>query len=131
MAPIFSASLSAFSALALALAARRADFRAASLASSANSLFSDSTLDRFCGLYPLLSSGGLTGSYNIGGNLSNPTIDDIIAGGPCSAVPLIEELVQIVLGLNLQNGIENILDAKLDAALRALDSANQGTTLRP
>jgi hypothetical protein len=38
---------------------------------------------------------------------------------------LIAELVDKVVGLNLQQGIENSLDAKLDSALNALDDVNQ------
>jgi hypothetical protein len=49
--------------------------------------------------------------------------------GPCAGVEapevMIEELVGTVIGLNLQSGIENSLDAKLDAALNALDDLNE------
>ena len=37
---------------------------------------------------------------------------------------LLENVVQQVLDLNLQQGIENSLDAKLDAALRAIQDLN-------
>lgn len=37
----------------------------------------------------------------------------------------ISDLVDLVYSLNLQNGIENSLDAKLDSALNALDDINQ------
>jgi hypothetical protein len=38
---------------------------------------------------------------------------------------LLEDLAVDVYDLNLQNGIENSLDAKLDAALNALDDVNE------
>ncbi len=37
----------------------------------------------------------------------------------------IEDLIAIVVSLNLQQGIENALDAKLDAAIQSLDDVNQ------
>jgi hypothetical protein len=40
-------------------------------------------------------------------------------------VQAIEQLVGEVLALNLENGISNSLDAKLDSVLRALDDANE------
>lgn len=43
-----------------------------------------------------------------------------------SAAELTGDLVMQVLGLNLQQGIENALDAKLQAALQALDDVNEG-----
>ena len=39
-------------------------------------------------------------------------------------VTAIENLALTVVAMNLQNGIENSLDSKLDAALGALDDAN-------
>lgn len=39
-------------------------------------------------------------------------------------VELLNDLVQTVIDLNLHNGIENSLDAKLDTALQALDDIN-------
>lgn len=55
-------------------------------------------LDRFCGLYPLMlahatSTGGLGGSYYIYGNLANPTMKDILAGGPCDPADKIADLL--------------------------------------
>ncbi len=44
-------------------------------------------LIRFCGLYNLFLNSGLGGSYNVSGNGSNPTIQDIIDDGPCSSQP--------------------------------------------
>lgn len=44
--------------------------------------------------------------------------------GTVEPVTAIEELVLVVIDLNLQVGIENSLDAKLDSALAALNDAN-------
>ena len=44
---------------------------------------------------------------------------------PDDPVVMIEDLVVTVEGYNLQQGIDNSLDAKLDAALGALEDANQ------
>jgi hypothetical protein len=41
-------------------------------------------LVRFCGLYLLISSNGLTGAYAVSGNASNPTEQQIIDGGVCT-----------------------------------------------
>ena len=43
------------------------------------------TLFEFCGLYNLLNNNGLNGFYNVSGNAVNPTEQEIIDGGPCSA----------------------------------------------
>ena len=40
-------------------------------------------LNSFCGLYQLLSSEDLHGSYTVEGNLINPTQQEIINAGPC------------------------------------------------
>ena len=49
-----------------------------------NLLVSDNAaLNIFCGLYPLLSSNGLQGGYDVTGNLVNPTQQQIIDDGPC------------------------------------------------
>ena len=47
--------------------------------------------------------------------------------GAYEAIPveLLENLAQDVVDLNLHSGIENSLDAKLDAALKALDDLNE------
>ncbi len=47
-------------------------------------------LNIFCGLYPLLSSNGLSGSYTVGSNLLNPTQQQIIDDGPCATTALVE-----------------------------------------
>ncbi len=43
----------------------------------------NTALTEFCGLYALLNGGGLVGTYNVTGNASNPTMAQIIVGGPC------------------------------------------------
>jgi len=40
-------------------------------------------------------------------------------------VEIVEELINDVISLNLQQGISNSLDAKLDSALNALDDVNE------
>ena len=49
----------------------------------------NSSLSGFCGLFPLLNSGGLTGTYNVSGNASNPTEQNVIDGGACSPLPIV------------------------------------------
>jgi len=44
---------------------------------------------------------------------------------PCSASDLILDLATLVGRFNLQQGIDNSLDVKLDSALKALDDVNQ------
>ncbi len=44
---------------------------------------------------------------------------------PDPIIAAIEELIATVVSLNLQQGIENALDAKLDASIQALDDVNQ------
>jgi len=44
-------------------------------------------------------------------------------------VQLLERLAQQVIDLNLQSGIENSLDAKLDAALKAIDDINENNNV--
>ena len=46
-------------------------------------------LNIFCGLYPLLSSNGLQGSYSVGSNLVNPTQQQIIDDGPCGTTAIL------------------------------------------
>ena len=62
--------------------------------------------------------------------------DDIGSGSgsayvfaPDPIIVAIEELITMVLSLNLQQGIENTLDAKLDAAIQALDDVNQNNDI--
>ncbi len=43
-------------------------------------------LASFCGLHPLISGNGLTGSYNVYSNTVNPTQQEIINGGSCSPI---------------------------------------------
>jgi len=47
-------------------------------------------LNSFCGLYPLLSSNGLGGSYDVEGNLVNPTQQQIIDGGACITSSIVD-----------------------------------------
>ena len=44
--------------------------------------------------------------------------------GPITPLILLEQLMEDVVMLNLNRGIENSLDAKLDAVLNALDDVN-------
>ena len=44
-------------------------------------------LNKFCGLYKLLSTNGLGGTYRVFGNAANPTIQDVINGGACASIP--------------------------------------------
>ena len=46
----------------------------------------NSMLVEYCGLYPLISGGGLTGSYSVGYNGLNPSTAEIFYGGPCTVV---------------------------------------------
>ena len=46
-------------------------------------------LDEFCGLYPLLDGDGLAGGYVVAANLFNPTVEDVLAAGPCDPADLI------------------------------------------
>ncbi len=48
----------------------------------------NTVLSGFCGLFSLLNSGGLTGTYNVSGNASNPTEQEIIDGGACTPLPI-------------------------------------------
>lgn len=48
----------------------------------------------------------------------------LAAPGGDDPIQLIEALIDTVTGMNLQQGIDNSLDAKLDAALNALDDVN-------
>ena len=45
--------------------------------------------------------------------------------GPDLIMEAIEDLIATVVSLNLQQGIENALDAKLGAVIQALDDVNQ------
>ena len=53
-----------------------------------------------------------SGNFRIGYATSGPAADII-------------ELIDTVEGMNLQQGLDNSLDAKLDAAMNALDDVNQ------
>jgi hypothetical protein len=69
--------------------------------------------------------------------VANPDQEDIdqdSIGDACDPVDdrspaiLLDELIQLVRGFNLRQGIENSLDAKLGSASRALERANAGDT---
>jgi len=59
---------------------------------------SNDVLSSFCGLYPLINGSGLTGSYTVTGNASNPTEQEIIDGGACAPT---EPLSVVVAGQNI------------------------------
>jgi hypothetical protein len=43
------------------------------------------SLSNFCGLYHLLSTNGLGGTFRAEGNAANPTVQEIIDAGPCAS----------------------------------------------
>ncbi len=53
----------------------------------------NTSLNSFCGLYPLLSSGGLGSSYSVANNLVNPTQQQLIDSGPCITSALVENKI--------------------------------------
>ncbi len=55
------------------------------------------SLTEFCGLFNLLNSGGLSGTYNVTGNKNNPTQADIISGGTCTTP---SSIYAVILGTN-------------------------------
>ena len=57
----------------------------------------NTVLSDFCGLFTLLNSSGLTGTYNVSGNSINPTEQSIIDSGACSALPV--ELASFTAGI--------------------------------
>lgn len=80
------------------------------------------------GTFPI--DGLVTGTYENGDPI-NLTFDcqpgatvTLAAPGGDDPVQLIQDLIDTVTGMNLQQGIDNSLDAKLDAALGALDDVN-------
>ncbi|MCB0838809.1 MAG: T9SS type A sorting domain-containing protein, partial [Bacteroidetes bacterium] len=73
----------------------------------------NAALAGFCGLYPLLNSSGGVGSYYVVGNLDNPTIEDILAGGPCNANPA-QLIADLLAAGTLNQGQANALNAKLN-----------------
>jgi len=50
----------------------------------------NTVLTEFCGLFPLLNAGGLGWVYGVTGNATNPTEAEIIAGGACPALAIID-----------------------------------------
>lgn len=49
-------------------------------------IYQNINLNSFCGLYPVLNSNGFTGIYDLHNNEYNPTVQEIIACGPCSGI---------------------------------------------
>ena len=92
-------------------------------------LFNNPMLGSFCGLYPVLSSGTVgNGSKNISGNLINPTIQQIIDGGPCvSLTPeeMIAELITSVDGSGIHKGTKRLLTGFLNSADKSLDRGRE------
>jgi uncharacterized delta-60 repeat protein len=64
-------------------------------------------------------------SWGIGTGIGTSGDYATIKYSQSAAVGAIQQLIIQVIGLNLQQGIENGLDAKLDAAVQALDDINQ------
>jgi hypothetical protein len=54
-----------------------------------------------------------------------PFVMNLIVEADLTPLEQIEQIINIVESLNLQTGIENSLDAKLSAAMQALDDVNQ------
>ena len=75
-------------------------------------IYNNSALVEFCGLYPLFNS-GWAGSYNSFGNLDNPTIADIIAGGPCQLDPS-QIITDLLAAGTLNQGQANALQGKVN-----------------
>ena len=51
-------------------------------------IIENSTLSDFCSLFNLFNTNGLTGTYTVTDNLTNPTEADIISAGPCPPLPV-------------------------------------------
>lgn len=58
-----------------------------------------------------------------------PYVLNLIVEDDLTPVELIEQLINIVQPLNLQSGIENSLDSKLETAVRALSDVNQNNDI--
>ena len=54
---------------------------------------SNASLNSFCGLYLLLNSAGLDGSYSVYDNLVNPTQQQVLDAGPCATTEIAENRV--------------------------------------
>jgi len=85
----------------------------------------NSELDRFCGLYPLLSISGLFGTYTVSGNLENPTTNDILAGGECpepeEEILTLEEILQAFVDDGVLNkGRANSLAKQAKRSLKGM-----------
>lgn len=94
----------------------------------------NNALAEFCGLYNFFNyNNGVyygTGTFDISGNLVNPSIQDIINGGPCPAPEdLIYDLQSSVVGLGLPKGLENSLTSSLNNAKNSLQNGNNGAAI--
>lgn len=49
-------------------------------------IYENYKLTSFCSLYPLLNTGGLSGTFDVHDNALNPTQQEIIDGGSCSSI---------------------------------------------
>ena len=90
-------------------------------------LSNNTVLVRFCGIYTLLSAGSY-GTVIIVGNGAETTVDDIIAGGVCTAedyiLTLKERIIQLVNDGVLNEGQGTAFISKLDLALLKYDNGN-------
>jgi len=76
--------------------------------------------------YVVLAKGGSSPGLGLIGTLTSISFSgpNVVAPSVCPANS-IEALIEQVAALNLQQGIENSLDTKLDSALNALDDLNE------
>lgn len=77
----------------------------------------NSSLNSFCGLYSLLSNNGLGGGYFVSGNLLNPTQQQIIDDGPCTASQIEENDINQVLSYKLLQNYPNPFNPQTTIAL--------------
>jgi len=75
--------------------------------SSNLSVINNNALNVFCGLYPLLSSTGLGGSYTVSDNLLNPTQQQIIDDGPCLTTAIVADNELFPKAFNLHQNYPN------------------------
>lgn len=58
-----------------------------------------------------------------------PYVLNLIVEDDLTPLELIEQIINVVQSLNLQSGIENSIDAKLDSAIRALSDVNENNNV--